>query len=419
MLRKSGRPVAVMVIAALSMTLAAVGPGRADVTDDPVSVPPTSPLEPAPTGPYLDRAFTFSRTQTNVPYGLAPLSNDRGDQTLVLDVYEPDGDTLPFRPVVVWVHGGYFKFSNKNDVNFVHELTRRGYVVVSINYRLQDDTFPTGLGGIVSSGDPENIPKFVAAVREAQHDAMAAIRWVRAHASELRVDASRVAVAGHSAGGLTTMNVLFNQDDPGTSNDLDWPSTVAAGVSSAGAYGPGISGDPAQPGNSPMLVLHGTHDDVVPVVGATLPCANTLSVGNVCEQRLYPGAGHNGMSLEDKGATSALFLHRHVVSAPRVATSLENVTTTTRGEGVTVAGRLVRDGGAPVAGEVVFVRATGAWVSAVTGPDGSFTAAAPAPEHGRTASVSVRYNGRYEGAGVLAENLGPVLRTVSATWGAA
>jgi hypothetical protein len=152
--------------------------------------------------------------------------------------------------------------------------------------------------------------------------------------------------------------------------------------------------------------------------GATLPCANTLSVGNVCEQRIYPEDNHNDMSLADKGATSARFLYRHVITAPRVATALEGLTASTRGEAVTVSG-VLKAGGAPAGGRRVFLRATDGWVVATTGPDGSFTAVVQAPDHGHATPVTVRYNGDFEGAGLLAENLGPTQGSVTASWGSA
>ena len=415
MSRRLGRRTVVVGMAAITMTLMALVPSQAAPPEDPFSVPPQVPVGAPPSGRYVDPTFEFTKTRANVPYGQAV--NSRGElQTLVLDVYEPSGDTEAFRPVVVWVHGGYFKRGSKSDVDFLHHLTRRGYVTVAINYRLRPE-LPEGLGGIVTSSDPVfNAQYFIDAVRDAQHDAMAAIRWVRANAAELRADASRVVVGGHSAGGLTTMNVIFNADDPGDSGNPGWSSNVAAGLSSAGAYGPGLSGDPAQPGNSPLYVMHGTHDTVVPIFGATLPCTNTLAVGNVCEQRLYPGAGH-GLPDADQGPASAEFLYRHVINAPRTATSFEGVSTSPQGETVAVIGRLVKDGGAAVAGAPVVGRATAGWVSATTGPDGSFSLAVPAPDHGQATDVALRYDGSFEGAGLLSENLAPTSLTTVATWG--
>ncbi len=84
-------------------------------------------------------------------------------------------------PVAVYCHAGAFVLGNLDtDHRQCVELARRGQcVVVSVDYRLA----------------PEN--PYPAAV----DDAAAVLNWVSANADELGVDASRVAVAGSSAGG--------------------------------------------------------------------------------------------------------------------------------------------------------------------------------------------------------------------------
>lgn len=407
-------PLALVLVALLAL------PSGALLLEEPIVLPPQLvPTEGE--GRYLEPTFTFSRTRTDVPYGQA--INSSGDlQTLVLDVYEPDGDhTEQFRPVVVWVHGGYFVEGSKNSIGFLHELTRRGYVTVAINYRLRPD-MARGLFEVVVSPDvAENAPEFIGAVRDAQHDAMAAIRWVRANAAELRIDPTRVTIAGHSAGGLTTFNTVFNPDDTGTSGNEGWSSAVAAGISSAGAYGPGISGQPALPGLAPMLVLHGTNDDIVPVVASVLPCEDSVAMGNVCEAHLFPGDGHNTMPREETGARSADFLYRHVVQAPRTSTRIAGAVATVRGEAVTVTGTVVTEAGSPVAGARVLGRATDAWASATTAPDGTFVVEVAAPDHGRAIDVLLRYEGEPQLPSRLPLSPppnAPTAAVVTATWSA-
>jgi acetyl esterase len=87
----------------------------------------------------------------------------------------------PPSPVAVYCHAGAFVLGNL-DTDHLQcvELARRGQcAVVSVDYRLA----------------PEN--PYPAAV----DDAAAVLNWVSANAEELGVDASRIAVAGSSAGG--------------------------------------------------------------------------------------------------------------------------------------------------------------------------------------------------------------------------
>src|SRR4051812_13185170 len=55
------------------------------------------------------------------------------------DFYEPTGDTTPLRPLIIWIHGGGFKFGRKTTggcPTWGKTFARRGYVCASVNYRL-------------------------------------------------------------------------------------------------------------------------------------------------------------------------------------------------------------------------------------------------------------------------------------------
>ena len=85
---------------------------------------------------YVDQVFpstTLStavyRTTTDLVTG-APLA-------LRTDVIQPTGDTLAARPAIVWIHGGGFKGGSRTSMDPVAaEWARRGYVTLSIDYRL-------------------------------------------------------------------------------------------------------------------------------------------------------------------------------------------------------------------------------------------------------------------------------------------
>ena len=93
-----------------------------------------------------------------------------------LDLYLPrQGDSLP---LIINIHGGAFRMGSKED-GVPLEYLERGYAVASINYRLsQHAVFPAQI-----------------------EDGKAAVRWLRAHANEYRLDPDRFAAWGASAGG--------------------------------------------------------------------------------------------------------------------------------------------------------------------------------------------------------------------------
>lgn len=237
---------------------------------------------------YRDEVFDEITTTRNIKYGEAIDSTGQLKE-LFLDKHEPSDDpVLAKRPAVVWVHGGYFIRGSKEDyVGEWSQFARAGYVTFAINYRLSHD-LPEGLMPTLTS---LRLIDYMNATWDTQRDAQAAVRWVRAHAEEYGIDPKRIAIAGHSAGGITAQLVGFNSHDPGTTNTLEVSSKVAAVVASAGASLP-VYHATVNPGDPPLLVSHGVVDDVVPYPAAIPSCVVTVLVGNVCEQVLDPDQDH-------------------------------------------------------------------------------------------------------------------------------
>src|ERR1043166_5496436 len=203
---------------------------------------------------YRDVIFpTGSLIETlNVQYGEAPNNSTdpayraaNGDPvTLLLDIYQPPvEDTDRDRALYIWTHGGNFRVGSKtiSSTSFLRDYVRRGWVVMSIEYRLRPELPGNAAVGAVI--EPASLPAFIAETKDAQHDLQAAIRWARANAATLGIDPERIAIGGISAGAITSLMVTFNQEDPGTSGTPDQPSHVAAAVSHAGTYAPVLLGD--------------------------------------------------------------------------------------------------------------------------------------------------------------------------------
>jgi dienelactone hydrolase len=258
---------------------------------------------------YLDEVFTDLTVTSDLQYGQA-VGHTGAMENLLLDVIEPAGDTEAIRPAVVWVHGGYFIEGSKSVSWYKaarEQFARAGYVVFSINYRL-DPNLPRGAGPAVTE---LRIEEYVAWTLKTQHDAQAAVRWVRAHAGDYRVDQEKIAIAGHSAGGIISQMVAFNDHDPGSSGNPGYSSRVAAAVASAGGSLPGkmVRIDTGEP---PLLVSHGVADDVVPYPAAVPSCALTIAMTNVCEQVLDPDQKHGQFGFD----LWREFLYRRVIQKP-------------------------------------------------------------------------------------------------------
>jgi acetyl esterase len=104
---------------------------------------------------------------------------DSGQTHHLADIWRPKNATGAL-PVCLYIHGGRFAKLSK-DTHWLFNLlfSRRGYLVVSINYRLA----------------PEH--RFPAAVE----DVCAAWQWVLKNAERFGGDPTRIVVAGESAGG--------------------------------------------------------------------------------------------------------------------------------------------------------------------------------------------------------------------------
>lgn len=109
----------------------------------------------------------------DVPYGTE-------SKAQCLDIYLPEEGEGPF-PILIHIHGGGFALGDKRDDHMDAYLTgiRRGFAVASIEYRLSGEAI------------------FPAAVLDCRE----AIRFIKKHAEEYRIDKNRIAVIGGSAGG--------------------------------------------------------------------------------------------------------------------------------------------------------------------------------------------------------------------------
>ena len=161
-------------------------------------------------------------------------------------------------------------------------FAKLGYVVAAINYRLLS---PTGCGG-----NPDPTPVCVHAAMGAQHDAQAAVRWLRAHASTYGVDPTRIASGGESAGAVTSLLVDWRSEDPGASGNPGHPSDIGAAVSVAGGAPTNEYIDADDP---PAIFFHGTEDRTVPYDWAVQNAAAMYRAGILTVFEPFEGAGHS------------------------------------------------------------------------------------------------------------------------------
>ena len=218
-----------------------------------------------------------------------------GSMDLTLDVYQPPTGVAPKRMAIIHLFGGGFFVGNKNAgyiINDAKALGARGYTNISANYRLQ-----------TQGSWPAQI-----------HDVKAAIRWTRANAARLGVDANRIAVAGYSAGGMLSLMAAatngkkeFEGDggNPGVSSDVNASIGVYPLASAQTARGLFPEGQ-ATPENiaaaspttyisatfAPTIFIHGTKDGTVPVQSSVDFFTKLHGLGVASTLTLIQGADH-------------------------------------------------------------------------------------------------------------------------------
>ena len=123
---------------------------------------------------YGLNAQTLTPTYSNVDYA------GKGNSKQMMDIYIPSGTTTP-KPVIVHIHGGAFLMGSEGSgeqpsyVNYYNN----NFVCVDINYRLSSDSIW-----------PAQV-----------YDCKAAIRFLKAHATQYQIDTCRIGAIGESAGG--------------------------------------------------------------------------------------------------------------------------------------------------------------------------------------------------------------------------
>ena len=153
---------------------------------------------------YLDEIFEVTVTD-NIKFGEAaqpkPL-RPNNTQELFMDIYEPAGDDLEARPLIIWAFGGAYVFGNKQSPDIVtlsNSFAKRGYVNASIDYRLSRD--------LVVNSDASNAYE---AVLKATHDMRAAIRYFYKDAETInkyKIDTTKIYIGGVSAGAVAALQI--------------------------------------------------------------------------------------------------------------------------------------------------------------------------------------------------------------------
>ena len=157
---------------------------------------------------FIDEIFDEVSITENIVYGNAPdlpfiflFEWNTNDIDLHMDVYQPVGDTMDDRPVIVFAHSGSFFTGSKNAHDMValcEAAAKRGYVAIAMEYRL-------GLN-ILSTYSGER------AVYRGVQDGSAIIRYLREYHDNFNIDYEKIFFWGSSAGSFIGLHLSYIEE---------------------------------------------------------------------------------------------------------------------------------------------------------------------------------------------------------------
>jgi acetyl esterase/lipase len=240
-----------------------------------------------------------------------------GDASQTLDVYLPKEIGDKPLPVVIWIHGGGWHAGNKSGCGSAF-LVGQGYAAASVEYRFsQKALFPAQI-----------------------QDCQAAIRFLRANAAKYHLDPDHFGVAGDSAGGHLValvgtsggkhafapiggnedqsdrvqavcdfygpadFNAVMKQADADKNVrnifKFNTPADPYSSLIGVALNSDQAKGDAVSPVHyvskdaPPFLILHGTHDALVPFAQSEELLAALKGAGVDALLQPFPNAGHGG-----------------------------------------------------------------------------------------------------------------------------
>ncbi|ABZ92942.1 Esterase/lipase [Leptospira biflexa serovar Patoc strain 'Patoc 1 (Ames)'] len=282
------------------------------------------------TPPTVRSMTTYSVSKTTHVYAQALSHSNWGSATtnivnLSLDLYLPENAPRN-RPAMILIHGGGFSTGSKDDTNIVsmaNYFTSRGWVCISINYRLISayGTLSTAWGTYVLNNaaltPAERQQSY--AMYPAARDAKAALRWLYANASTYGINTNYMTALGGSAGsflanmlGITNVNDFRDEtltlvDTTLLSTNLNAGSTIHTVIDHWGGithmtYLQTITGQSRFDANDPPIsIVHGTLDADVPFSQAEALRDAYIATGASYEFNPLVGEGHSAWSATING----------------------------------------------------------------------------------------------------------------------
>ncbi|WP_184548845.1 alpha/beta hydrolase [Mucilaginibacter sp. FT3.2] len=154
-----------------------------------------------PVHQYKDRVFADVDVKADLSY--LPNALPANKKSYLFDLYQPKGDNAVARPLIIWMHGGGFKYGSKtaNGIKiWSRDFAQRGYVCAAINYRL-------------SKNNPVfHFDELQKSCYYAVQDVKTAVAYFKRHHAEYNIDTGKIILAGNSAGGIVALQAVYSSN---------------------------------------------------------------------------------------------------------------------------------------------------------------------------------------------------------------
>ncbi len=189
----------------------------------------------------------------------------KDNEELLFDFYQPEGDELAERPLLLYVHGGGFSGGQRDGEGtqrFCEKLAKRGFAVASMSYRL------TMQGEEAGFGCDQPAANKMLTFQKAVEDIRDATDLLLKEKAQFRIDPNTIVIGGSSAGAEAVVHAAYWSDEDLLEDSPKLPDgfRYAGVISMAGAL---VDADLiTQETAIPTQIFHGTCDNLVPYATA-------------------------------------------------------------------------------------------------------------------------------------------------------
>lgn len=247
--------------------------------------------------PVRYKDFVFPNVTKTEDLTYSPGDDKEHKKSHLFDLYEPDGDKSTARPLIIWMHGGGFKFGSKNASGiklWSETFAKRGYVCVALNYTLSKH-YPFF-----------HFDELLRSTYYAVQDARAAVAYFKKNARQYNIDPDKIILGGNSAGGMIALQAAYTSSAE-LAKKAAMPDSVPGTKSTemlkvAGVinyWGAIFNVDWLKNARVPIVCVHGSRDGLVPLTHKDAPLYGSLSIHQKADSlqipndlKIYVGYSH-------------------------------------------------------------------------------------------------------------------------------